>query len=294
MLGPKVSICIPAYKQVLYLRKTLDSIAWQDYTDFEIILSDDSPDDSVEKLVKEYNFGEKLNYYRNTPSLGTPENWNEAMRKAKGEYIKVMHHDDWFEGPGSLKTFVQLLDEKKDADMAFCVTKILNVKTNEFSFNSPTQELINRILLTPAELFFGNFIGAPSATIFRRSTNLFFDNRVKYVVDIDFYIRILQRNNKLAYCPYPLIVNISNWEEQVTHHSMDKETQVGEYALLYNKIRKGLPSNRYLEFFRSLFLKYNVHSLKEFKRFNSEAPRPNYIFSLLIFYLKITGRYSHE
>jgi cellulose synthase/poly-beta-1,6-N-acetylglucosamine synthase-like glycosyltransferase len=37
----KVSICIPTYQQVEYLKKTLDSIQFQDFHDYEIIVTDD-------------------------------------------------------------------------------------------------------------------------------------------------------------------------------------------------------------------------------------------------------------
>lgn len=39
----KVSICIPAYGNPEGIRRLLDSIAGQTYTDFEIIITDDSP-----------------------------------------------------------------------------------------------------------------------------------------------------------------------------------------------------------------------------------------------------------
>jgi len=293
MQGPKVSICIPAYKQVLYLKKTLDSIARQIFTDFEIILTDDSPDNAVEKLVAEYNFNGKLHYHRNNPPLGTPENWNEAMRRSTGEYIKIMHHDDWFESVDSLKLFVLMLDENTNADLAFCTTKILNVKTNEFTYNKPIEKRIEAVRRNPDELFYGNSIGAPSATIFRKSVDLFFDKRMKYVVDIDFYIRILNRNKNLVFNTMPLIVNISNWEGQVTHHSMNKETQLTEYTLLYTKIKRGIfPSVKQLEVFRNLFITYNLRTITEFKELRSAPPKPMFIFKLLILYLKIKGRYK--
>lgn len=295
MQSPKVSICIPAYKQVQYLKKTLDSIVAQNFQDFEVIITDDSPDDAVEKLISTYNFGEKLKYSRNATPLGTPENWNEGIRKAQGEYIKIMHHDDWFESTNSLGQFVDLLDKNRQADIAFCATKILNVKTNEYSYNSPTEEQVNEIIKNPETLFFGNYIGAPSATIYRRSLNILPDKRLKYVVDIDFYIRILKKNNNLAYSPTPLIVNVSNWEEQVTSKSLNKEVQLGEYSLLFNKLNGGsIPAKSYLNFFRNLFIKYNLTSLKQFGEFNAEPPRPEFIFNALIAYLKLRNRYSHE
>lgn len=41
----KVSICIPCYQQAMDVRRLLDSILQQDYTDFEVILTDDSGDE---------------------------------------------------------------------------------------------------------------------------------------------------------------------------------------------------------------------------------------------------------
>ena len=50
----KVSICIPCYQQAMDVRRLLDSILQQDYTDFEVILTDDSGDDEVERVAADY------------------------------------------------------------------------------------------------------------------------------------------------------------------------------------------------------------------------------------------------
>ena len=59
---PKVSLCIPAYKQVEYLRVTLNSVLKQDFHDYELIVTDDSADDSVKNLLSEFDFKGKLKY----------------------------------------------------------------------------------------------------------------------------------------------------------------------------------------------------------------------------------------
>ena len=109
-MSPFFSICIPAYERVGYLRRLLDSIAIQTFRDFEVIVSDDSKSEAVFNLIKEYP---ELNirYYKNLPSLGTPANWNSAIRQASGEWIKLIHDDDWFASPDSLKVFASYADQ---------------------------------------------------------------------------------------------------------------------------------------------------------------------------------------
>src|SRR5436305_6619415 len=104
---PLISICIPAYKNVEYLKRLLDSIATQTFRYFEVIITDDSNDNSVYDYINSNNRGFLLSYNKNEKPLGSPENWNAAVRRAKGDWIKIMHHDDWFSSNSALDVFVQ-------------------------------------------------------------------------------------------------------------------------------------------------------------------------------------------
>ena len=64
-----VSICIPTYKQTLYLKRCLDSVVNQDYSRVEIIISDDSPDDAVKLFLDKEFPNLKYHYRKNIPSL---------------------------------------------------------------------------------------------------------------------------------------------------------------------------------------------------------------------------------
>lgn len=97
---PKVSICIPTYNNIDEVKHLLRSIESQTFTDYEIIITDDSSDNAIEEYVKEYSF---INYTHNIPSLGHIYNWNAAIEKATGEYIKIMFSDDWFTYDDSLE-----------------------------------------------------------------------------------------------------------------------------------------------------------------------------------------------
>ena len=70
---PFISICIPAYKHIDYVERLLTSLLDQTFTDFEVIITDDSPDESVSNLVTDYSNRLNLHYFKNTKALGTPE-----------------------------------------------------------------------------------------------------------------------------------------------------------------------------------------------------------------------------
>ncbi|MFH1822836.1 MAG: glycosyltransferase family 2 protein [Patescibacteria group bacterium] len=270
---PKVSICIPAYKQIEYLRKNLESIKAQNYLDYEIVLTDDSPNNDVNNLVKSFNFQDKLRYFKNQKTLGSPENWNEAIRHAKGEYIKILHHDDWFTDKNSLKEFVKMLDDNPKMDFAFSASLVLDTRTNLNHINSPSKKQRRVLARHPKSLFFGNIIGAPSATIYKSSIKEIFDNKLKWVVDIDFYIRLLNKNREFTYCKKPLICTPNKASHQVTQLCKNnKEIELFEYIFLFSKIyNKDTKLSKYYIFFINLFKKYNVTSMDMFDQLNIKA-----------------------
>jgi glycosyltransferase involved in cell wall biosynthesis len=264
-MAPHLSICIPTYCQIEFLRQTLNSIKVQDFDDYEVIVSDDSPDDSVARLVSSFDFSGKLRYYRNSVPLGSPENWNAAVRRAKGKYVKLLHHDDRLAHAGALRSFVRLLDEHASADFGFAATSVEDVDNGKSRVHQPTAAQLKWLSSRPEKLFFGNFIGAPSATIYRRAVGVEYDNRMKWLVDIDFYIQVLQKNKNFAYTPDVLIVTPTNANHQVTEVCKNNaEIDFSEHALLYEKIERALrwdPNTRYVWF--RLFERYRVFSQED-------------------------------
>ncbi|MEO8413522.1 MAG: glycosyltransferase family 2 protein [Ginsengibacter sp.] len=234
---PKVSVCIPAYNQVKYLKRTIDSILNQTFSDYEIIITDDSSTDIVFNLVQEYQMPEKIKYHKNLPTLGSPENWNESIRKASGEYIKIVHHDDWLNSNESLAKYVKLLDDNLDADLGFSATRVVKQDGTEYTHQLSDGQL-EIVKLNPLVLFRDNFIGAPSAVIFRKNTNILFDPKIKWLVDKEYYIRQLENNKNIVYDPELLIVTFLA-EGRVTDECCNnKEIEIFEFFYVLQKIYK--------------------------------------------------------
>ena len=94
MKMPKVSVLIPLYKtQIAYLKEAIDSVLAQTFTDFELVLLDDCPEDNREKVVKSF-MDKRIKYFKNEKNLGITRSRNKLIDLAQGEYLAVMDHDD--------------------------------------------------------------------------------------------------------------------------------------------------------------------------------------------------------
>lgn len=280
---PKVSICIPAYKQADFLRRTLASVVLQSFEDYEIIVTDDSRDTSVEEVVREFLPNRKLYYYKNSEIKGSPENWNEAIRHASGEYIKILHHDDWFAGKESLGTYVKMLDDNPKSDFAFSATNVVSARRNTTRIYMPSKWQLKRLKDDPAIMYFANCIGAPSATIYRRNLGFEYDVLLKWLVDVDFYIRVLMRNRSYEYSNIPLICTTDDAPHQVTNECIsNKDVQLFEYIHLYKKIYRG---NKYdlklFIFFGKLLGRFGVTSVNELYEAGVSEPIPKIVLKTM-------------
>lgn len=272
-MSPKVSICIPAYEQPELLRRLLNSINDQTFKDYEVIITDDSFDDSVKNVVKDFGKCDRIKYYKNSQKNGSPENWNEAIKHASGEYIKIMHHDDWFADTNSLFEFVKMLQDNPDVSLAFC-SSINKYKTKK-SIHTPTKKELFKLSRDPKCLIKGNTIGAPSTTIYKNKLGIQYDNKLKWYVDIDFYIRVLSHNKKFAFNSKPLVCISANGSHRVTNECINnKKINLFEFFHVFQKIEtQKITDYKYLKFIiRNILLTYDVKSEHEIVELGINMP----------------------
>jgi len=260
---PKVSICIPTYEQTEYLRVALDSVAKQRYDDYEVILTDDSSSNSVEDLVAGHALRSRIRYVRNATRRGSPGNWNACVALAQGALIKIVHHDDWLTDEESLGAFVRLMEANPTADFGFCATRIVRADGRLRRTNRPSSRQLSALEREPELLFVANRIGAPSATIYRSSRGVQFDERLKWLVDVDFYIRMLRTNKRLAFCEQTLICTPTGIEHQVTEESFgNAQVELQESMIVFEKLydRAGC-DRRYARRWKRLLARHRVWSM---------------------------------
>ncbi len=94
--SPLVSVCIPTYRDALFLVKSLDSIVNQTYQNLEILVGDDASPDNTADVVHSFR-DSRIRYLRNQVNLGQFENVNQLVSRCRGEYIAIYHSDDYYD-----------------------------------------------------------------------------------------------------------------------------------------------------------------------------------------------------
>ncbi len=95
MSQPLVSIIVPIYKVEPYLRRCLDSIVNQTYTNLEIILVDDGSPDGCPQICDEFAANDKRIIVIHKENGGLSDARNTGLDICKGEYISFVDSDDW-------------------------------------------------------------------------------------------------------------------------------------------------------------------------------------------------------
>ena len=214
MISPLVSICIPAYEQPALFEKALRSICEQDYTNIEVIVSDDTPGNAVKIIADKYSAELTLKYHHNIPALGTPANWNNALDLAIGDVLMLLHHDDRLAFSYSISHSIALLNKHDKASVLFGRSMAIDklVPANQpfdAAFFTPFYQ-------QPIQLLYNNVVGPPSNVMMRKSVKERYGLSYKWLVDLEFYLRLLLAGNRFVYLDERL-VEVGIHEGQMTN-----------------------------------------------------------------------------
>ena len=115
---PLVSVVIPSYNQGMYIDKAINSVLSQDFTDFELVVSDDaSPDNSWE--VIQCTDDKRFRSFKQQNNLGPVGNLVFLIKESRGKYIALLNSDDYWL-PGKLGRQVRIMEA--DPKLGACFT----------------------------------------------------------------------------------------------------------------------------------------------------------------------------
>lgn len=194
-----ISICVPIHdipETPFFLNRLKESLYKQTYQDWELVI---------------------------TKNGKMAENTNSAIKQADGEIIKLLFMDDMLYGEDSLQKIVDAFDSGIDWLATGCVHTEDGV-----SFYNPHSPIWNEYMKMGI-----NTIGSPSVIAFKNEEPLLFDEKLSWVVDADFYVRMYERYGRPYLIDEPLVA-IGVGIHQTTHRLTTKEKE-DENAYLLKK-----------------------------------------------------------
>ncbi len=244
MSNPKISIIVPVYNTEKYLRKCIESILNQTYTNLELLLVDDGSTDESGNICDEYLGKDKRVRVFHLKNGGQANARNHAMKQIQGDYVAFVDSDDWIEHD----MYMQLMAEaiKHPGSVAMCgrfnVNEITEEATPSFDFEDiqiwTSEEAIKRFLL------WDKIDGSPCDKLFPK--NLIMGEAYSGTLiceDLPFVYNIIKKASKIIHIGTPKYYYLQrNGSTSKSTYSEKSKGLVVYPKAIYEDVTRNFPS----------------------------------------------------
>lgn len=180
---PAISICIPAYDMggdgARFLSESFQRLKAQSFKDFEVVVSDQSETHAVQDACHQFDDDMDIRWVDNRSGRRqSSANANNAIRHARGRVVKILFQDDFLCHSDALQELARAFE----APSCKWVLMGSGVTYDGIKVEAP---------MVPRwhdQIRFGrNTISSPSVLAFEAGHDLFFDEGLIWLMDVDFY-----------------------------------------------------------------------------------------------------------
>lgn len=250
---PLFSLCLPAFEDAAAVERALACLRGQSVTDWECLVSDDSRSDAVAGVVRACD-DPRIRYWKNTPALGVPANWNHALAQARGEFVSLLHQDDFYRQETVLEQVAELFARER-CDVVVCACRRWQEGKECGRHTGGERHLRNFLHDFPGRSLVINRIGHPSVLFLRREKGIpLFDVSLRYFLDTDWYARILRQGGRARFLPTAFVDVESGRRYQLSATCTQALAQTADelrYALERNGATPVQAAQAYARFFAS-------------------------------------------
>lgn len=268
---PQVSVIVPNFNHASFLRKRLESIINQSFSDFEIIILDDASTDSSKNIIEDYHLNDKVTHIEyNSQNSGIPfKQWQKGIELAQGELIWIAESDD-YNDPGFLKKMVEMASTYPRCNLF--ASNLIVVDENDLPTGRQTRyksEVIGGSHAVLRLFGLGNYLWNASSVVFRKTAahgaNWDIIQKMRFCGDWQFYVSILVKGP------------ITTTSECLSFFRMHHQTVTGSPESKYLHFDEGLTVVNYiLDHVKASWISRLTLCTKWLLRLiKSELPRPN-------------------
>lgn len=213
-----LSIIIPIYNMERYLKRCLDSILCQTYSDFECLLVDDGSADGSATICKEYCEKDNRFRYIYKENGGVSDARNLGLVLAEGEIVGFVDPDDWVERCMYQKMIESMYQVA--ADIVMCGINIVSDKKKYLPY-SEKNYCISRHDITPELLCM--LAGSVWRCIYNKEIlgDIWFTKGLRLSEDRVFNLYILGKSSRIFYMGETRLYNYFMRNDSVVHQYCD-------------------------------------------------------------------------
>jgi glycosyltransferase involved in cell wall biosynthesis len=258
----QITVAIPVFNGQDYISLAINSVLLQTHKDFELLIIDNCSTDETVKIIQNFD-DPRIRLVINDSNIGMVANWNLAVQLAKGQFIKILSHDDLIDTNcliDQLRAFIQ--NEDKNIGIVTAKKRIINTEGTNimpgFGLNGETRFIDGRVAIRKSIRAGRNIIGEPSVVLLRtellRSCGNF--ENPEFTPDIKMWFKILEKSNLIyinkTMASYRVSAKSSSTAMSKTQGSQfvsliresqkNKEISLGRFSLRVGIIRSHLNS----------------------------------------------------
>jgi glycosyltransferase involved in cell wall biosynthesis len=267
-MQPTFSVVIPLYNKEKYIEQTLESIAAQTFTNFEIIVINDGSTDKSLDVVQ--TFFQKNNHFKHTiisrENKGLSATRNEGAFLSKGKLIAFIDADDCWAN-SFLKTIFNLAETYTQASVFGTDYYECDLKQKRRPAKNLAKHLDNTSFIV-TDFFAANLfqpIVCQSSICIKKDvfTSVRFNENIDFAEDIDLYLQLFTSNKSFAYLLKPLSYVRVNLPGQITQNPLDNK-RIPDFNWYENKAKTNNGLKMYLDYHRYTFAsKYKFYGNAE-------------------------------
>mgnify|MGYP001389750895 FL=1 len=184
---PLVSIILNCYNSGEFLKKSIKSVIFQSYKNWELIIFDNCSNDNTKSEILKFKKIKKIKYFRSKKFYSLYNARNLAIKKTRGSLISFLDADDWW-SKNKLKKQVKFLEQNKEYNIVYSNLYLFNEKKNKISLFSKKKLYNGKI----TQLLLDDFKMPILTTMLRKKIfyKYSFDKTYNIIGDFDLFVRL--------------------------------------------------------------------------------------------------------
>lgn len=231
MNKPTITVCVPVYNTVKYIKQCIESVLAQEFKNWILLVADNCSTDGTWELLQQSPHPQ-ISLFRQPRNLGGVANFSFLLGKVETEFFCFLGSDDYFY-PNHLGNKFRLLTQFPEAPFVHGAVRFADSEGHERPGDDYECAILEERKVTLPRFLVVNFVNVTSVvlrTAALRRHELGFDARYRYMIDWDLFWKLAMLDGPVAYDSQPTAV-------YRIHNQSDARKSIHTFAWTYEAAR---------------------------------------------------------